>query len=109
MNVSSSRNPAARMICFTVAYVEDFPDDFFWATGAQAPTLLSHLLQTIDGACHSKAETTSRVIRLVDRNRRATPSLTAGEDRRGTSGLTVTSEPGKGSVFTIRLPGGPDT
>jgi hypothetical protein len=49
------------------AYVEDFPDDFFWATGAQAPTLLSHLLQTIDGACHSKTETKSRVIQLVDR------------------------------------------
>ena len=49
------------------AYVEDFPDDFFWATGAQAPTLLSHLLQTIDGASHSKTETRSRVVRLVDR------------------------------------------
>ena len=23
--------------------------------------------------------------------------------------VTVTSEPGKGSVFTVRLPGGPDT
>jgi hypothetical protein len=28
---------------------------------------MSHLLQTIDGACHSKTETKSRVIQLVDR------------------------------------------
>jgi hypothetical protein len=27
------------------AYAEDFPEDFFWATGSQAPMLLHHLLQ----------------------------------------------------------------
>ena len=33
------------------AYAEDFPEDFFWATGSQAPMLLHHLLNTIDSAC----------------------------------------------------------
>ena len=32
------------------AYSEDFPDDFFWAVGPQAPALLHHLLQTVDAA-----------------------------------------------------------
>jgi hypothetical protein len=29
-------------------YHEHFPDDFHWAFGAQAPTLLSNLMMTID-------------------------------------------------------------
>jgi hypothetical protein len=50
------------------AYAEDFPEDFFWATGSQAPMLLHHLLNTIDSACRPEAQSKPRpAIRLVDR------------------------------------------
>jgi hypothetical protein len=49
-------------------YAEDYPEDFFWAVGAQSPTLLSHLLQTIDSACRPEVQSKARpAIRLVDR------------------------------------------
>ena len=32
------------------AYADDFPDDFYWAIGPQAPTFLSHMLFSIDSA-----------------------------------------------------------
>jgi hypothetical protein len=47
-------------------YAEDFPDDFYWAVGAQSPTLLSHLLMSIDGACRLEGSKSRAVIRLVD-------------------------------------------
>ena len=50
------------------AYHDDFPEDFHWAIGAQAPTLLSHLIIAIDGASREQGESKTRVIRLVDRN-----------------------------------------
>jgi hypothetical protein len=44
------------------AYAEDFPEDFFWATGSQAPMLLH------DSACRPEAQSKPRpAIRLVDR------------------------------------------
>jgi hypothetical protein len=50
------------------AYSEDFADEFFWATSAQAPALLYHMLNTVDAACRPEAQSKSRpVIRLVDR------------------------------------------
>jgi hypothetical protein len=50
------------------AYAEYFPDDFYWATGSQAPTLLNHMLNTIDAACRPDAQSKPRpAIRLVDR------------------------------------------
>jgi hypothetical protein len=50
------------------AYSEDFADEFFWATSAQAPALLFHMLNTVDAACRPDAQSKSRpVIRLVDR------------------------------------------
>jgi hypothetical protein len=50
------------------AYAEDFPDDFFWAISAQAPSLLYHLLTTIDAACRPSSQSKPRpAIRLVDR------------------------------------------
>jgi hypothetical protein len=50
------------------AYAEDFPEDFHWAIGAQSPTLLSHLMLTIDVACRPDQQSKPRgVIRLVDR------------------------------------------
>jgi len=50
------------------AYAEDFPDEFYWAIGAQAPALLQHLLSTIDAACRPPSQSKPRpVLRLVDR------------------------------------------
>ena len=49
------------------AYSEDFPDDFFWAVGPQAPALLHHLLQTVDVACREEGSTKRAVLRLIDR------------------------------------------
>jgi hypothetical protein len=49
-------------------FAEDFPDDFFWATGYQAPSLLFHIMITIDAACRPEAQSKPRAaIRLVDR------------------------------------------
>ncbi len=47
------------------AYQEDFPHDFHWAIGGQAPTLLHTLMIVIDAACHSDREAV--FVRLVDR------------------------------------------
>jgi hypothetical protein len=49
------------------AYAEDFPEDFHWAIGPQAPSLLYNLMMCLDGASREKGESKSRVIRLVDR------------------------------------------
>lgn len=50
------------------AYHEDFPEDFHWAIGAQSPTLLYHLMMSIDVACRPDPQSRPRsVIRLVDR------------------------------------------
>jgi hypothetical protein len=48
------------------AYSEDFPEEFFWATGVQAPTLLSNLMMVIDVACRPEEQSEARaVVRLV--------------------------------------------
>ena len=50
------------------SYAEDFPDDFYWDIGPQAPMLLNHLINTIDSACRPEAQSKPRpAIRLVDR------------------------------------------
>ena len=50
------------------AYHDCFPDEFHWATGAQSPVLLHHLIMAIDASCRPDAQTKSRpAIRLVDR------------------------------------------
>src|SRR3954451_13770167 len=50
------------------AYAEDFPDDFYWAVGPQAPALLNSLLQMIDAACRTGSQSKPRAaIRLVHR------------------------------------------
>jgi len=48
-------------------FMKDFPDEFFWATGPQAPTLLYHLMMTIDVASEAAAPEKPRVIRIIDR------------------------------------------
>jgi len=30
------------------AYMNDFPEDYFWAVGPQAPTLLHHIMHAIE-------------------------------------------------------------
>jgi hypothetical protein len=49
------------------AYSEDFPDEFFWAVGAQSPTLLHHMIIAVDGACRSEGEKRRAPLRLIDR------------------------------------------
>jgi hypothetical protein len=50
------------------SYAEQFPDEFYWAIGAQAPMMLHELLTTIDAACRPESQSKPRpVIRLVDR------------------------------------------
>jgi hypothetical protein len=50
------------------AYAEQFPDDFYWAIGVQAPTLLNLMMSLIDAACRPEAQSKPRpAIRLVDR------------------------------------------
>ena len=45
-----------------------FAEEFFWATGAQAPVLLHHLMIGIDAACRPEAQSKPRpALRLVDR------------------------------------------
>ena len=46
------------------AWANDFPEDFLWAVGPQAPTLLNHILSTMRAEAQSKPR---GVIRLVDR------------------------------------------
>jgi hypothetical protein len=49
-------------------YSQDFPEEFFWATGAQSPMLLHTLMMAIDVSCRPEAQSKPRgVIRLVDR------------------------------------------
>ena len=63
-------DPAKREALAAVidAYAEDFPDEFYWAIGAQAPSLLQHLLTTIDAACRPPSQSKPRpMLRLVDR------------------------------------------
>ena len=68
--VVKSADPAARKaLAQTIeAYAADFPDEFYWAIGAQAPTFLSHLLFSIDTACRPEAQPKPRgTNRLADR------------------------------------------
>lgn len=68
--VIKAANPAKRAVLAEMidGYQETFPDEFFWATGAQAPSLLYHLMSTIDMACRPEAQSKARPpIRLVTR------------------------------------------
>ncbi len=68
--VIKAADPAKREVLAQAidAYAENFPEDFFWAVGAQAPTLLSNLMMAIDVACRPEEESKRRgVIGLVGR------------------------------------------
>ena len=60
--VINASDPAKReALARTIdAYHDDFPEEFHWAIGAQAPSLLHHLLMTIDGAARQQDEARSR-------------------------------------------------
>ena len=62
-DVIKTADPAKRAnLAKTIAaYADDFPDEFFWAVGAQAPTLLSQLLMAIDVASRPEAQSKPRV------------------------------------------------
>jgi hypothetical protein len=49
------------------AYSNDFPDEFFWAVGAQAPSLLAQLVTAIDMASRPDNKKSVRAIKLADR------------------------------------------
>jgi hypothetical protein len=43
-------------------------EEFYWATGPQAPTLLHHLMMAIDAACRPESQSKPQpAFRLVDR------------------------------------------
>lgn len=68
--VVKAADPAKRAVLAEAVdgYQEAFPDEFFWATGAQAPSLLYHLMNTVDFSCRPEAQSKARApIRLVKR------------------------------------------
>jgi len=67
--IASAEPAKVKALAETIdAYHDDFPEDFHWAVGAQAPTLLYHLFSTIDAACRpGSASKTRAAVRLVDR------------------------------------------
>jgi hypothetical protein len=53
-------------------YAEENPNEFFWATGAQAPALLHHIMLTIDSACRpddEQGQHRGHIIRLIKPSR----------------------------------------
>ncbi len=38
------------------AYIDEFPDDLFWAGSAHATVLLNHIMNKIDSACRAAAD-----------------------------------------------------
>jgi hypothetical protein len=65
--VIKSADPAKqRALVETIdGYAEHFPDDFYWAVGAQSPSLLSHLLMAIDSASRPDAKSKHIIARMV--------------------------------------------
>jgi hypothetical protein len=48
------------------AYARDFPEDFYWAVGGAAPTLLHQLISAIGAGCRF-SRSLLQAVRLVDR------------------------------------------
>jgi hypothetical protein len=67
--IASSDPTKCKTLAKTIdAWANDFPEEFHWATGMQAPVLLHHLLMEIDISCRPDGAAKPRpVIRLVDR------------------------------------------
>ena len=63
-------DPAAReALARTIdQFIADFPGDFHWATGPQAPVLLHDLVSIIDSSCRPSSQSKPRpALRLVER------------------------------------------
>jgi hypothetical protein len=69
--VIRAADPAKREILADTidAYAEGpFAEEYFWAVGAQSPSMLNHLVNAIDSACRPESQSKPRAaIRLVDR------------------------------------------
>jgi hypothetical protein len=69
--VISAADPAKReALAETIDAYADGPlgEEFSWATGAQSPALLHHLMTSIDAACRPESQSKPRAaLRLVDR------------------------------------------
>jgi hypothetical protein len=64
----SSEPPKREALAQTIdAYCEDFPEDFHWATSAQSPLLLHHLIMAIEIGCRPDKAKQRGFTRLVDR------------------------------------------
>jgi hypothetical protein len=46
-------------------YMEDFPDEYFWAIGPQSPALLHHIMYAIEPASTGVAPTAADTINLL--------------------------------------------
>ena len=49
------------------AYAEDFPDDYYCSVGPQSPTLLYHLIHSIEAAATDDGQNRGRLINLSTR------------------------------------------
>jgi hypothetical protein len=66
--IKSAPDATRKTLAATIAaYADDFPDDYFWAVGPQAPVMLYHIMNAIETAANEEGEAKARVIRLVDR------------------------------------------
>ena len=50
------------------SYAKDCPDDYWWSVGPQSPTLLHHLINTIEFAMADFVPKRERVVHLAARN-----------------------------------------
>jgi hypothetical protein len=47
--IGSAGQPERDALAKTInSYMNDFPDEYFWAVGPQAPTLLHHIMHAIE-------------------------------------------------------------
>jgi hypothetical protein len=56
----SSSDPETRAALAKAMNAEDFPEEFYWAIGAQSPSLLHHLVVAIDSSCRPEAQSEPR-------------------------------------------------
>ena len=67
-DVVKAASPAKReaLVQTIDAYVDEFPDDYFWSGSTHAAELLNHILNTIDSACRPGGDDGDRRVIVVD-------------------------------------------
>jgi hypothetical protein len=56
--IESAQPEKRELLARTInAYMDDFPEDYFWAIGPQSPTLLSHIMHSIEPNMSAKSVT----------------------------------------------------